>query len=86
MLAQKTNFFLLQDLEDPQRTRTLVDSDLTALQAVAHWIKTFVLKPNKELGRTGTVCPFRRGQWTRRPFGSPRSRSRSRPRQMFSNS
>jgi hypothetical protein len=53
-----TNLFLLQDLEDSSRTRTLPDSDLKALQAVADWIKTFVVKPHTDLGRAGTVCPF----------------------------
>jgi hypothetical protein len=33
-------------------------SDLKALRAVADWIKTFVVKPHKDLGRAGTVCPF----------------------------
>jgi len=58
MPAQKTNLFLLEDLEDVSRTSTLVQSDLTALQAVADWIKSYVLKPSKDIGRTGTVCPF----------------------------
>jgi hypothetical protein len=53
-----TNLFLLQDLEDVSRTGQLAESDLKALQAVADWIKTFVVKPHKDLGRTGTVCPF----------------------------
>jgi hypothetical protein len=58
MPAQKSNLFLLEDLEDVSRTSTLVQSDLTALQAVAGWIKSYVLKPSKDIGRTGTVCPF----------------------------
>src|SRR5262245_49302518 len=58
MPATTTHLFLLEDLEDSRRTGQLADSDLTALQAVADWIKTFVLKPNKDLGRAGTVCPF----------------------------
>jgi hypothetical protein len=58
MPAQKTNLFLLEDLEDVSRTSTLVQSDLEALQAVADWIKSYVLKPSKDIGRTGTVCPF----------------------------
>ena len=36
----------------------LAESDLVALQAVADWIKTFVVKPHEDLGRAGTVCPF----------------------------
>jgi hypothetical protein len=53
-----TDLFLLQDLEDVSKTGQLAESDLDALQAVADWIKTFVVKPHKDLGRTGTVCPF----------------------------
>ena len=53
-----TNLFLLQDLEDTSRTGRLAEIDLEALQGVANWIKTFVLKPHKDLGRAGTVCPF----------------------------
>ena len=58
MPAHTTNLFLLQDLEDPSRTRRLADSDLNALRTVADWIKTFVASPNKDLGRAGPVCPF----------------------------
>ncbi len=58
MPAQTTNLFLLEDLEDSSRTRKLADSDLNALRAVADWIKAFVARPNKDLGRPGPVCPF----------------------------
>jgi hypothetical protein len=58
MLATNTNLFLLQDLEDSSRTGQLADSDLKALHTVADWITTFVARPNKDLGRAGTVCPF----------------------------
>jgi hypothetical protein len=58
MPATTTNLFLLQDLEDVSRTGELAESDLKALQAVANWITTFVVKPHKDLGRSGTVCPF----------------------------
>ena len=58
MPATTTNLFLLQDLQDASRTGQLADSDLQALQAVADWIKTYVVKPHKDLGRAGTVCPF----------------------------
>ena len=58
MPAQTTNLFLLEDLEDVGRTSELADSDLAALHAVADWIKTFVVKPHKDLGRAGPVCPF----------------------------
>jgi hypothetical protein len=32
----------------------------------ANWMKTFVAKPNKDLGRAGTVCPFVPGALERR--------------------
>ena len=58
MSAQTANLFLLEDLEDVSRTRELAESDLDALRAVADWIKTFVARPHKDLGRAGPVCPF----------------------------
>jgi hypothetical protein len=61
-----TNLFLLEDLEDVSRTGELAESDLAALQAVADWIKSFVVKPHKDLGRAGTVCPFVPGSLERK--------------------
>jgi hypothetical protein len=61
-----TNLFLLEDLEDVGTTSELAKSDLDALQAVADWIKTFVVKPHKDLGRAGTVCPFLPGSLERK--------------------
>jgi len=58
MAAQTTNLFLLEDLEDSSKTSDLADSDLSALRAIADWIKSFVVKPHMDLGRAGTVCPF----------------------------
>ena len=58
MPAQTTNLFLLEDLEDIGRTSELAETDLDALHAVANWIKTYVVKPHKDLGRAGPVCPF----------------------------
>jgi hypothetical protein len=66
MPAQTTNLFLLEDLEDVGRTSELAESDLDALHAVADWIKTFVVKPHKDLGRAGPVCPFVPGSLERR--------------------
>jgi hypothetical protein len=66
MAAQTTNLFLLEDLEDVSRTRELAESDLHALRAVADWIKTFVARPHKDLGRAGPVCPFVPGAWERK--------------------
>ena len=58
MTTQTTHLFLLEDLEDGSKTRELAASDLDALRAVADWIKTYVVKPHKDLGRAGPVCPF----------------------------
>jgi uncharacterized protein DUF6875 len=66
MPAQTANLFLLDDLEDSSKTRDLADSDLSALRAIADWIKTFVVKPHKDLGRAGTVCPFVPGSLERK--------------------
>ena len=66
MPVQTTNLFLLQDLEDVSRTEDLAESDREALQAVAGWIKTFVARPHKDLGRTGTVCPYVPGSLERK--------------------
>jgi hypothetical protein len=55
---QTTNLFLLEDLDNVERAGKLADLDLEALQAIADWIKTFVVNPHKDLGRAGTVCPF----------------------------
>src|SRR5262245_14871442 len=56
--APKSNLYLVEDLEDAMRTRELAEGDLGALRAVADWIKTFVAKPHRDLGRPGSVCPF----------------------------
>jgi Domain of unknown function (DUF6875) len=66
MPALITNLFLLEDLEDVSRTRELAESDLDALRAIADWIKAFVVKPHKDLGRAGPVCPFVPGSLERR--------------------
>ena len=64
--AKTTHLFLLEDLADVSRTRELAESDLDALRAVADWIKTFVARPHKDLGRAGPVCPFVPGAWERK--------------------
>jgi hypothetical protein len=66
MPTQTTNLILFQDLEDSSKTRELADSDLNALNTVADWIKTFVIRPNKDLGRAGPVCPFVPGSLERK--------------------
>jgi len=57
-MPTQTNLFLLEDLEDVGKTSELAERDLDALHAVADWIKTFVVRPHKDLGRAGPVCPF----------------------------
>ena len=66
MPTQVTSLFLLEDLEDVGRTSELAESDLEALQAVADWIKSFVVEPHQDLGRAGTVCPFVPGSLERK--------------------
>jgi hypothetical protein len=64
--VEATNLFLVEDLEDGGRSSELAENDLVALHAVADWIKTFVVKPHKDLGRAGTVCPFVPGSLERK--------------------
>lgn len=45
----QANLFLLEYLEDVSRTSELAESDLDALRSVADWIKTYVVKPHKDL-------------------------------------
>jgi uncharacterized protein DUF6875 len=66
MPTQTTNLFLLEDLEDVGKTSGLAEGELDALHAVADWIKTYVVKPHKEIGRAGTVCPFVPGSLERK--------------------
>src|SRR5262245_51982333 len=58
MPPEITNLFLLENLDDTSRTKELSEGDRSALRAVADWIKTFVVKPHKDLGRAGPMCPF----------------------------
>jgi hypothetical protein len=66
MPAQTTNLYLLEDLEDVGETSELAQSDLDSLRALADWIKTYVVKPHKDLGRAGPVCPFVPGSLERK--------------------
>jgi hypothetical protein len=65
MQAQTTNLFLFNDLDDSSRTANLASGDLNALRTVTDWIKTFVGRPNKDLSRSGPICPFVQGSWER---------------------
>jgi hypothetical protein len=55
-VTQSNNLYLPEDLDD--RKGELREGDLDALRAVADWIKAFVARPNRDLGRDGSVCPF----------------------------
>jgi len=66
MSSTTMNLFLLDDLQDVSRTGQLADRDLMALQGISDWIKDFVAKPHKDLGRAGTVCPFVPGSLERK--------------------
>jgi Domain of unknown function (DUF6875) len=68
MPTQTTDLFLLEDLEDVGTTSELAESELTALHAVADWIKTFVVRPHGDLGRAGPVCPFVPGALDRKTY------------------
>jgi hypothetical protein len=68
MATQTTDLFLLEDLEDVGKTSQLAESDLDALPAVADWIRSFVVRPHQDLGRTGPVCPFVPGALERKTF------------------
>jgi len=58
MSTRTTDLFLLEDLEEEEKTSKLAQSDVDALRTVADWIKNFVVRPHEELGRAGPVCPF----------------------------
>ena len=55
MSRRTADLFLVNDLDDRERTSELTEDDLCALRAVAEWIKTFVVKPHRDLGRAGPV-------------------------------
>lgn len=58
MAVQTEQLFLVEDLDDASKTKHLEKGDLAALHSIADWVKTFVVRPNKEIGRAGAVCPF----------------------------
>jgi hypothetical protein len=58
MSTRTADLFLLEDLEEEEKTSKLARSDVEALRSVADWIKNFVVRPHEDLGRTGPVCPF----------------------------
>jgi hypothetical protein len=66
MALQPTHLLLPDDLNDVAQTSGLEPTDQDALRAVFEWIKDFVARPHKDLGRDGTVCPFIPGSLKRR--------------------
>ena len=58
MAPQTTQLLLPDELEDVGKMSGLAATDRDALRAVSAWIKDFVVRPHKDLGRDGTVCPF----------------------------
>jgi hypothetical protein len=56
-VALDQNLFLVEDVEKG-RVGSLSPRQRDALRAVAAWIKRFVARPHKDLGRAGPVCPF----------------------------
>ena len=86
MAAQTANLYLLEDLDDASKTSKLANSDLAALRTVADWIKSFVVRPHKDLGRDGPVCPFVPEALERKIFGSLLNTSPTAACQMWSSS
>ena len=78
MSAQITNLLSLENLEDPSTTRGLAERDRNALCAVADWIKTFVARPHRDLGRAGPVCPFVAVAWEHKTLWLAAERSAGR--------
>jgi hypothetical protein len=55
---QAATLYLLEDLDDANKTRQLAKGDLAGLRTVADWINGFVARPHRDIGRDGPVCPF----------------------------
>jgi uncharacterized protein DUF6875 len=66
MAPQTTNLLLPDDLEDGGKASGVAATDRDALRAVSEWIKDFVARPHRDLGRDGSVCPFVPGSLERR--------------------
>lgn len=56
--ASANKLFPFEDVENGRGLGSLASGDREALLKVANWIRTFVIQPNKQLGREGPVCPF----------------------------
>ena len=70
MPTQTTDLFFLEDLEDAGATSGLAESDREALQAVADWIPSFVIRPHEDLADWKSFLDDEEwlGLWARR-FG-----------------
>lgn len=55
MLAQASNLFLLQDLENSGKTAKLAESDLSAFRTVADWFRTFVAFTGAQQAKPGQI-------------------------------
>ena len=86
MPAQTNNLYLLEDLDDASKTSQLSKRDIAALRSVADWIESFVVKPHKDLGRDGPVCPFVPEGLERKILGSLLNISPAAAWQMWSSS
>jgi len=56
--TQTTHLFLLEELEDVTKTRELTERELDELRSLKDWMTSYVARPNKDIGRSGPVCPF----------------------------
>jgi hypothetical protein len=64
MASTTPQLLLADDLLDARGDLPAGDRD--ALRAVNAWLDHFITKPHKDLGRSGTVCPFVPGSRERR--------------------
>lgn len=58
MTTQTRDLFLIQDLEDSEKTGGLSARERSALRQVGDWIESFITQPHAHLGRSGPICPF----------------------------
>ncbi len=65
MSAHTTPLLLPEDLDDAE-IDGLAAGDREALLALLTWVQEFVACPHRDLGRSGTVCPFVPGSLERR--------------------
>jgi hypothetical protein len=77
-MPEPADLVSVTDLASEVPTRNLVEGDRDALRAVANWITTVVATPNKDLGRSGPVCPFVPGAQERRTLWLVAERTKDR--------